>query len=164
MAYLSVCRCQPCPKSRIRTRSVWAGVLSTLIMWCCPPVCYTLGMNTHTPTFKLFPGVTVTPNMFIYFTYMLSFTIRSVWITSESKCSLHYLQSFTSVFSTLFYYFVFAALSVSCQDFPHFSYSLFSFSLFVYRFVPSLCTFLSWRCLWLYMCCCILPIAVLLRA
>lgn len=44
------CRCQFFQKSTKRTPSVWVGVQSILIMLCCLPVCYTLGiqMRTHT--------------------------------------------------------------------------------------------------------------------
>lgn len=44
------CRSRFCLKSTTRTLSVWVGVQSILIMLCCLPVCYTLGIQTHVYT------------------------------------------------------------------------------------------------------------------
>ena len=52
-------------------------MLSTLITWCCPPLCCTLGTHTHTHIY--------TVSWCKRLSFAL-FTVRCVWVTSEPIC------------------------------------------------------------------------------
>lgn len=139
-----------------RTRSVWAGVLSTLITWCYPPVCCTLGINTHSHTnshtYSQFPGVKVTLRICTYswngnsIFHKLLFIISSVWVTSKS-----FLLS-SSIFFPLLHVCHFSSLLLCGLVFLTFTQSLFSF-LFLFILLLPLCVFCvswSWLCVSLY--------------
>lgn len=136
---LMLCRCQHCLERMKRTPSVWAGVLSTLITWCCLPLCYTLGIHTHTQTHTLL-SVTIL--------HLPLFTIRCVWVTFESISflPLFFFSTPPCLFSTLFCFCVFFCLWSGFYHFHLFFILFFSFFLF------SCCLFVHCDCACVCLC------------